>query len=231
MGLINIPAEKQQLVTIVSVVVIVIALGFLMKTQCARIPRSAGGSANFNATVGMVAAEEAAKLVGKGKAVLITLDYGRTDFNPARDQLKGFERQARKSGLSIRATESAKSEMPMVLGPMAGLSVKQLLDLLTKYADADVMVIFTGTPPLPAAEVAKLPAKRPKVVSVSMMGGVDRGMLDADVVQVAIVPKIFAGPMAGGGGRKFRDARARFNEYFQVVTTATVIDLPRPPGM
>ena len=228
MSLLSVSAQKQKWVPIVALVAMVVALGVLLK-QCMPMSRMRKSAHNLNSMAGEIAAEEAAKLIGKGKVALVYLDFGSGESEPDRSRIRGFEREARAKGLSIIDREMLPTEENALVGHWPAMTAQQFQDVLVKFTGkADAVVIFAEIMFLSAAELNRLPAARPKVVAVSWGNIADKSLIDADVVQVNLISRSF---MRAIPRKKVQqgDLREFFRLRYEVVTKENVIQSLQNP--
>ena len=83
MSLLSMSGQNQKWVPTIALVALIVALGVLVK-QCTPMTRMRKSAQNLHSMAGEIAAEETAKLIGKGKAALATLDFGSGEMLVAR---------------------------------------------------------------------------------------------------------------------------------------------------
>ena len=210
--------RKPQLVALLSVLAMIVAVGVIYWTQfrdeSPEVTRLAEG-------LGMAVAEESARLAGgSGKVVLILPKRG-TFVDPLVEiQRAAFEKAlAGHAGVSLLATESIETERPGTMGA-GGLDPAEFQAILTRAAGAKVVVSLAGLPEFPAD--APLTAAGRKIVVVGSGTPQLKALLAAEVVQVAIMPRV----KPAAPTEQPKTAREWFRHRYEIITPANVGSLP-----
>jgi hypothetical protein len=152
-------------------------------------------------TVGEVLAARTARLLeNRGRIVLIT----------ARGRMQQVQLDAFKKGL--RQTQNLQiesvvypSKRDMQEGAVfGGLSRKLFFDLLSNHMSAGAIVSLIGPPELSDDDLTKLPPKMPRIVVFAPLGMGVKRLLEAKVVELAVVPRMavpYRDDQAGGTKR------------------------------
>ncbi len=211
--------DKKQIIIISGLVfVIVAAAGWIYFTQFA----ASSLHETLHQGVGMVMAEETAKLLNKtGQVVIITMDTARApELKP---QLEAFlKKLKRTSQIKIKEQVVLDTEGKANYGAGMGLSSRRFLRLVKKHAGVDAIVSFVGAPRMSDEEIAELETI-PKFVAECRSPDRIKKLFDKNVMQVAIVSRFeFPAP----GKHSPRSPRQWFEKRFQVVTSKSAKDLP-----
>jgi hypothetical protein len=159
-------------------------------------------------------------IVGVAGVVVVAADPQADPTSPAANELAGFLAATNQFGkLTVVATTvlTGGKESLVMNGP-------QFLQLVKQHAAVDAIVSLVGAPELSTAEIQALPADRPAVVAVSGLTfrlGL-KPLFQADVVQVAIVPRMGKPPT----GPRPQTPREWYEYSFQVITGKTAAQLP-----
>ncbi len=215
--------DRKIIVGAIAVVAIVGALTSIYLTQVERAPKV---NVKPYKALGAVVAEETSKLLGhKGRVVVLAADAGKFQIPALQSQMESFKRAlAKKRGLTIAAIEKVDIPMGtlMQLGsggfaePSLGLSPDQVMRVLAAHPGIDALVSFVGFPPLPDQAVTMLRQRPVKVVVVSSHDPWLGGLLQAQIIHVAIVPRSGAPPV--GAPKKPRTLQEWFDQTYLLVT-------------
>ena len=203
---------QRPLLVLVAVLVIV---GSLISIIRSKLPPSDKAALTPFQALGEVAAAETVKLVGEtGKIVVWHPDTGSIEA-PALDvQIKAFTQTLKKHpGITIVAVVKD----PPDYAARTILSVPCFLELLRKYHAVDAVVLFAGVPELTGAEVQKIGAAHPKILSIALLQPPARALFDVGVLHTAITTH-------GRETDRTHETpthRADFDPVFMVVTTET----------
>jgi hypothetical protein len=176
--------------------------------------------------LGEAMAVETRKQLGAGGRIHLIRRDTAVYPNPAADaQLRAFQRALKKAGASAVASTLIKSDPLRVVNVPAGDFHK----LLESASESDVIVSFLGPPQLTSGQLAKLGAKRPKVVALCI-GEIPRQTdlkrrFEEKLVHAAILSRrdVTAGSPASDS------LRAWFDHFFVVATEANAAELLSTP--
>ena len=186
-------------------------------------PRPPGIDRHLHAAVGERLAQEAGALREPG-ARLIVLARAPEPFQvpAAAAQLEGFLRAVKKSG------QSPPIVRPLALDPLRVVRVPpgDFYELMRQGQDKDVIVSFLGPPPvLDAQQLAKLGARRPRILAVcsgAMPEQVDLAKIFGQKLLLGAVVERPDRP-----GRPTTDERrSSFDKVFKWITPANLSELP-----
>jgi len=214
---------NKKIVSATSAVVLLAALGSLYLTIIGLPPRV---DARPHEALGEAMAREALQQRGPaGRILLIRRDTALYP-NPAADaQIRAFHRALRAAGTNVAATTVIK------IDPLRVVSVPsaEFHALLEKAAESDVVVSFLGPPVLTPGQLAKLGAKRPKVVALCI-GEMPR---QADLKRrfdEKLVQSIILSRRDVSSAPPLTDAlQAWFDHFFVVATEANAAELLSVP--
>jgi hypothetical protein len=171
--------------------------------------------------LGMVLAEEVARLAGANKRVaIITPD---SSWGPTSTVEEIFRASLNKRGVLITIAKSVNVGNPMRRGQI-GLKGDDFFEILEKSADAGAIVSFAGSPLINPADETRITSKHPPVVVVATasLGNVSgvwsdpvqlAGLVDADVIHFAVIDNPEPLPQAG----KTDAAHDQFNQHFRIL--------------
>jgi hypothetical protein len=172
---------------------------------------------------GEMLAAEAARLLEPGaRLVVLARDPEPFEVPASTAQLDGFLRALKKAGKHITLTQGFK------LNPLrpAGVPSGEFFELLRKSAENDVIVSFLRPPVLSREQVAKLGAKRPRILALcpgALRGQVDlKQLFDENLLSAAVVSRDDAPAHAGPGNEQ-----SAFEQRFWWITPANLSDLPQ----
>jgi hypothetical protein len=223
MPLLKINEKNKPVVAVVSVVAIVIAFVFIIKTMFPSAPKV---NLKPYLAVSEVLAEETSKLLGPGGGaiVVVALDTKKSKMPTVEAQLDAFSGAIKKKGnLTVAGTETLSPEKMAEAGPEMGLPSDLFHQVLAKHGSAKAVVSFLGAPMLKDDEIAKLPQNMPKVIAFASFGMGLKKLFDENVIQVAIVPNFEPNPNAN---KKPSTPREWFDQYYKVVTKENADKLP-----
>ncbi len=191
----------------------------LALTLAACKPKGPPTPVETSQAIATVLAEEAAKVAGQKKQVLILSPGG--VWGAASSVEEAFKATLKKQGFSVVATKTVDVGDPMRSGPI-GLKAADFLGALDQFPDVGAVVSFAGAPLLKPGENVKPDHPPVLVVATAMMGRTpglpgDRlhlaRLLEANVIRVAIVD---ASEPAPPGGK--RDAvHQLFAEHYRIL--------------
>jgi hypothetical protein len=168
--------------------------------------------------LGVVTAEETAKLLGnQGRVLVIARDTG-ADKNPSVEaQMATFERTLKKhAGLSL-VTERFQATPMLMMATGGGVPPEHLAQALQTHSDVRALVLFCGLPPLADAEWEALRKRGVKTVVVSSFRPDYAELLERKVIHLVITPRP-EGPAPDA--RPPRTLRERFDQDYAIVTAA-----------
>lgn len=210
--------RKTQLVALLSVLAIAVAGGVIYWTQ---FRDETPETSRLAEGLGMAAAEESARLAGSSGKVVLILPKRGTFVDPLVEiQRAAFAKAlAGHAGVSLLATESVETERPGTMGA-GGLDPAEFQAILTRAAGAKVVASLAGFPEFPADK--PLVAEGKKIVVVGSGTPQLKALLSAEVVQVAIVPRV----KPAANSDKPKTAREWFKHSYEIITPANVGALP-----
>ena len=197
--------------------------------------------------VAKVLAEETSVLLEKqGQVVVITAEGS----DPHKAQIEAFQASLKQKGMVPAIVENLKPEQ-MRQGPgMGGIPADRFLKLLEKYPDAAAVVSFIGPPEFKDDEMSKLPPRIPKIAVFASMGTGVKKLLQKEIIQVAIIPRMGppppppnesgrSSPAAIGATTtnqaKTMSGREMFDMRYEIVTPESdlskLFEPPAPPSM
>ena len=168
--------------------------------------------------LGVVTAEETAKLLGnQGRVLVIARDTG-ADKNPSVEaQMATFERTLKKhAGLSL-VTERFQATPMLMMATGGGVPPEHLAQALQTHSDVRALVLFCGLPPLADAEWEALRKRGVKTVVVSSFRPDYAELLERNVIHMVITPRPEGPPP---DARPPRTLRERFDQDYAIVTAA-----------
>jgi hypothetical protein len=172
--------------------------------------------------VGEVLAAEAARLLEPdARLIVIARDKEPFQVPAAAAQLDGFLGAIRKSGRAVSTMHLLK------LDPLRLVSVPSgdFLELMRQAGNNDVIVSFLGPPLLNDDQLAKLGAKRPRVVALcsgAMPAQVNlKKMFEQKLLSAAVVSRHDAPAQASP-----TVAQSAFEQMFKLITPVNVAELP-----
>lgn len=210
--------RKQLVVAVAAVLLIGVSAAVIYRTQ---FEAASPEATRLPEGVGMVAAEEGVRLAGAGGKVLLILPKRGSYQDPAVEIqraafAKGFEQGGK---VTLLPVEWLETERPGTMGA-GGVDAGEFLGIIRRHGEAKVVVTLTGFPELSADALAELRGK--KFVMTGTRGAQLKRLLETDVVQVAIVPRV--NPVATTDRPK--SAREWFRRSYEVVTAANANALP-----
>ncbi len=209
---------KRPLLALISILVIIASGVSIYLSQ--RSPTARVNLKPFEG-VGQVGAESTSKLLnGSGRLVLVAYD---AKSSPLEASVTAFTAELKKfPGLSVAATERVSMKMEEMAMPEMGLKATEYLRIVQKHGDADAIVSFVGGPSFPNQDYRQVPERRPKFVVLSGYTPQTKSLMQAGVVNLAIVPRFE--PQKAEAEPK--TAREWFERFFMVVTPANMDKLP-----
>lgn len=210
--------RKPSLILLFVVLVIAAVAAFIYR---GRFQGSSDETTKLPEGLGTGVAEATAQLLGnQGKVVLFLPKRGSHQDPVVELQRIAFTKAlTRNSGMSLLATESLETERPGTMGA-GGLDPDQFRQLLQRHATADGFVSLAGFPEFAKEALPALQGR--KFVVVSSPGPQLKALLQAGVVQVAIIPRM--NPPTGG--KKPGTAREWFSFAHETITPANAGTLP-----
>jgi TusA-related sulfurtransferase len=183
-------------------------------------PRPPGIDRRPHEALGQVLAEEALKQMGPGARLMVIARDPQTYQMPAAvAQYAGFQGALKQAGKSAAVVRLVKMDPLRVVGVAPG----EFADLLRQSKEADVIVSFLGPPVLDGEQLAKLGAKRPRVLAVcsgAMPARVNlKTIFDQKLLQAAVVSRLDAPAQPAVG-----TSRSAFDRQFKLITAANVSD-------
>jgi ABC-type sugar transport system substrate-binding protein len=207
-----IPENKKKLVAVVSLAVILFSGGLiLLRGRSGNIALDRG---RFE-SLGRVMAEQTAKSLGdNGDIVLFVPVSSRVDLSAVAAEVAAFrEALEHDGGIRIVGEEKIAVSTPDV---DRLLSPELYFQLAAKYPSAAAIISFGGVAYFPVDDLNRFSADKPPVFAVSMGMPISKGLIDAGLVRLAIVPRGVLPETATG---KSENLPAAFSAHYRVVTT------------
>jgi len=188
--------------------------------------------------LGEVAAQETVKLIGgSGEIVIIVPDFGEPR-NPIQEaQMNSFRNELkRQKGVTIAGVEKVNLVAPQTstkqgklrffeptLGGPPLSQPGQLSQIANTYAQAKAIVMFVDLPPLSDADISTLKNRGTKLVAVSDYKDSYKALFQAQVLHLALVPRLESFP---GKGKKPRTLKDWFDRSYAVITPEKAEAMP-----
>lgn len=226
MPLIKISEKRKPLISLISVVLIVLSIVSIFLMQGSRTPPLK--LEPFDA-LGMVAAEETSKLLGKqGQVALVT--YDPASMPALKAELDSFTATLKKQGgITLMETEIVTSTQPApaMEGDMemigSPISSALFLELLKKFSSASAIVFFADLPIPTDEELETITATPPKIILVCSDPFGPKKLMEIQLVQLAICPRVDDPSPSREDPQNLRDW---FNRFYQIVTPEKAAALP-----
>ena len=171
--------------------------------------------------LGAVTAEETAKLLaGKGRVLVLARDTG-PDKNPSVEaQLDVFKRTLRKHADISLVIERFTATPMLMMATGGSVPPDQLIKALETHADANVLVLFCGMPPLTDAELETIQRRRLKTVVVASLRPDSAQLLEQSIIHLLIAPRP-DGPLPDA--KKPQTLRELFDQDYVVIRAANLL--------
>jgi hypothetical protein len=171
--------------------------------------------------LGQTLAQEAIKLRGGAGRITVIARDTESQKNPFADaQLKAFRQTLKSAGVDITSTRLLKFNAIRLLAVPGG----DLLDMMKKASEDDVIVSLLGPPDLSDAQIAQAPEKRPKIIAVCSGWAPRqvnlRRLFEQGLLTTAVISR------NEPRGESTGNAQEVFNKNFALVTSANISDLP-----
>ena len=174
-----------------------------------------------NETLGVVLAEETARIAGTKKQVAVISPDA--NWGPASTAEEAFKSALKKQGLSIVADKAVNLGDPM-RRERVGLKAGDFSDLLAKSADVGAIVSFVGAPILSPTDTSRVPREHPPVlvVATASLGNVQgvwtepadlARLLESKIIQLAIID----GASESASPPNSDAARQQFAQHFRIL--------------
>jgi ABC-type sugar transport system substrate-binding protein len=169
--------------------------------------------------MGKVAAQEVARLLNdQGQIAVWRLRIDNRFDRPLAAAVHAFDDELRRfPSLTIVATEEDRvrttGDLPIIANVPSSI---RFMELMQRYQHVDALVFFGSVPALSAAEIARLPVRRPRVVMASIFQMPQRNLLARGVAQVVIAPRDHP-----HGDGQTQSAAEWFDCMYAVLTPAT----------
>jgi len=186
------------------------------------------GAARLNldpyTALGVVTAEETAKLLGEEGRVLVMVRDTGPNTNPSIEaQVKAFQQTLKpRRGVSVVVEKFQLTPMQM-LAAAGGVPTDQLFRALAAHPNTGAVVLFFGLPPLSEKEARALKESGAKLIVVSSFRPGYRQLMERQVIHRVIAPRPEAPPP---GSAPPRTARERFDQDYLLITPAEAARLP-----
>lgn len=169
--------------------------------------------------LGTVAAEETAKLLGnQGRVVVIGADLGEyKNLAPMMDaKINSFQKTLKRtSKVTLVAIEKVKIHPPSLARVGEFMLPDQLTRVLEKHPRLDAIISFVGLSPLENQEIRLLKQHATKLVVASGYDSAYKPLLQARLLDLAIVPRVENPPETANSPRVLRDW---FDRDYEIVT-------------
>lgn len=203
---------KDTLVATLAVAAVVVSVYFTFANRSPKI------DLDPYEVLGVVAAEETAKLLpDKGRVLVMARDTG-ADKNPSVEaQLKAFQQTLKKHPGLSQVTVPILATASLMMATGGGVPPDQLFQALEAHPDARAVVLLCALPALSDAELATLKRHGAKLVVVSSFRPDYRRLLEQNLLHIAIVPRPEGPPPDAKPPRTLRE---RFDREYVIVTPA-----------
>ncbi len=174
--------------------------------------------------VGEVLAAQANRLLAGDKGlVMIGRSSAKDSHNSTGEQMAAFaEAMKRLKTPGITATEWLPSPPPRAMD-RGTITDEQLLQVLAKYPQAKMLVLFAGLPPLSPAVAEAMSARSIKLLAVCGYGMHVRRWLETQTLNAAIIPRFGEVPPATPAAKTPMDW---LQQEFELITPEGVGRLP-----
>lgn len=203
-----------------------LALGLLVLAGLILQRHFSGSAMNLrpSGAVGEVLAAQANRLLaGNGGLVIIGRSSVKERRNSTGEQMAAFTAAMKRLKTpGIAATEWLPSPPPRAMDT-GKITDEQLLQVLAKYPQAKVLVLFAGLPPLSPAVAEALSARSVKLLAVCGYGMHVRRWLETQTLSAAIIPRFGELPPGTPAPKTPMDW---FQQEFEMVTPESVERLP-----
>jgi len=168
--------------------------------------------------LGVVTAEETAKLLGnKGQVLVMVADTGAFKNTSVEAELSAFQQALKRQREMSVITEKVPATPMQMMATGGGVTTDQLLKAVESHPSLAGLVLFLGFPQLSDSELARMKKSGVKtVVASSLRPGYERLMAE-QVLQVAVVPRLEPPPANAPTPRTVRE---RFDQDFSIITAA-----------
>jgi len=163
-------------------------------------------------TVGVVTAEETAKLLdNKGQVLVLTRDLGPVKDPSIEAQLEAFQQTLKKQrGMSV-VVEKIKIPPMQMMALGGGVPPDHFFKALQAHANLGAVVLFFGFPALSDPEIETVKKTGVKIVVVSSFRPAYQRLLERQAMHLAIVPRPEAPPPDAPPARTVRERFDREN--------------------
>ncbi len=191
-------SSKSKIVPMLAVLAVLVVTLVLMRT-CRRAPGLPDETLQVADALTAAAVQEATTLAGAGgDIVLVGIDLPPEMIGPfSARYIASFKNAAAKAGLTIKAEERMPPS-PNMESTGEVFPKDALFGVLSKHANAKLIVFFVPLPPLTPADAARIPAQRPKVMLVTNWQALHLRTMPKGFVQTAIVPRTGETPSGVG---------------------------------
>jgi hypothetical protein len=168
--------------------------------------------------LGVVTAEETAKLLGKrGQVLVMVTDTGSFKNPSVEAELSAFQQALKREREISVITEKVLARPMQMMATGGGVTAGQLLKAIEGHPTLAGLVLFLGFPQLSDSELATMKKSGVKtVVASSLRPGYER-LIEEQVLQVVIVPRPEPPPDNAPPPRTLRE---RFDQQFSIITAA-----------
>ncbi len=165
--------------------------------------------------LGAVTAEETAKLLGnKGRVLLMVPDIG-PERNPSVEAVvRTFQKVLKGQGAMTLVVERVPITPMLMLATSGGVPPDRLFQALETHADVGALVLLSRVPPLTDGEVERLKNKPLKMVVVSSLYPDYQRLLDRQIIDLVILPRISPPEPTVASPRTLRE---RFDQDYTIV--------------
>jgi hypothetical protein len=168
--------------------------------------------------LGVVTAEETAKLLGnKGQVLVLARDTG-ANLNPTVEaELKAFQQTLKhQKGIKV-ITEKIPISPNQMMATGGGVPSEQFLKALETHSHLGAIVLFLGFPQLTDSELETLKKSGIKTVVACALRPGDQRLIERQAIDLAIVPRSESPPPDAPAPRTLRE---RFDQQFSIIRSA-----------
>ena len=168
--------------------------------------------------LGVVTAEETAKLVGnKGQVLLIVRNTGPNKNPSVEAELKAFQATLKKRSGMGAVIERIPVNPMMMMATGGGAPPDLFLKALQDHPNISAVVLFFGFPQLIDSELETLKKSGAKVVVISSFRPGYKELFERQAIHLAVIPQP---DTQAPGAQTPRTVRERFDQEYIIVTPA-----------
>lgn len=198
---------------------------------------SSGTTLKPNEALGVVAAQQTAKLLGgSGQIIIVEPDFGGAVVPVYDVEMTSFKKELQKEGVQVAATEKIQLAAPQapnkprtvkffepVANKPAAAEPGQLGQLVSSNPQAKAVVYFVDLPNFNEADIAALKQSGAKVIAVSNWHPEYKELFQNQILQLAMVPRWEPFP---GAGKKPHTMQDWFEHSYAMVTPDNAASVP-----